>query len=330
MKAIFTTLCFMLTFSLFAQFSGYYDPANWTTTNTGCGAGSVDATAAPASVTVTGAEVGGFCSSLITYGIAVQFCGTVNFNWDYTTTDCDGPFYDQFGYSLNGNYVQLTDNGGANTQSGSASVTVNAGDVFAFYIFSVDSYCGAAWTTVSSFSAPDAVCYGDDGTPKVQVCHKGKTICIAPDAVPAHLAHGDSMGSCEQNAGCGQDLTNSDGSRDEITTQADALAQIKLASDKLYNTLSQANSNKVKANQIYPNPGRDIVSIKLDRMQGSTTVLVYDLNGQLVQKNVVDVVRGLPFQLNVRNLAEGTYSVRFQSAGGGSLTEKMVIIHPGN
>lgn len=31
---------------------------------------------------------------------------------------------------------------------------------------------------------------------KVKVCHKGKEICIAPQAVEAHLKHGDALGSC--------------------------------------------------------------------------------------------------------------------------------------
>jgi hypothetical protein len=31
---------------------------------------------------------------------------------------------------------------------------------------------------------------------KVKVCHKGKEICIAAEAVDAHLKHGDALGSC--------------------------------------------------------------------------------------------------------------------------------------
>lgn len=31
---------------------------------------------------------------------------------------------------------------------------------------------------------------------KVKVCHHGEEICIAPEAVPAHLNHGDVLGSC--------------------------------------------------------------------------------------------------------------------------------------
>ena len=34
------------------------------------------------------------------------------------------------------------------------------------------------------------------GHNKVEICHKGKTISVAPAAVPAHLRHGDTVGSC--------------------------------------------------------------------------------------------------------------------------------------
>ena len=38
---------------------------------------------------------------------------------------------------------------------------------------------------------------GDDGGGKKTVCHKGKnTLSIDASAVPAHLAHGDTMGAC--------------------------------------------------------------------------------------------------------------------------------------
>jgi hypothetical protein len=35
--------------------------------------------------------------------------------------------------------------------------------------------------------------YGHD---RVPICHNGRTIEVAPPAVAAHLAHGDSLGAC--------------------------------------------------------------------------------------------------------------------------------------
>jgi hypothetical protein len=37
-----------------------------------------------------------------------------------------------------------------------------------------------------------------DGSDKVSVCHKGTNLCVAKDAVQAHLKHGDNLGSCDQ------------------------------------------------------------------------------------------------------------------------------------
>jgi len=34
---------------------------------------------------------------------------------------------------------------------------------------------------------------------KVTICHKGNSLCISPDAVPAHLGHGDKLGNCASN-----------------------------------------------------------------------------------------------------------------------------------
>lgn len=35
---------------------------------------------------------------------------------------------------------------------------------------------------------------------RVLVCHKGRDLLVAPSAVPAHLAHGDTQGSCQAAA----------------------------------------------------------------------------------------------------------------------------------
>ena len=60
----------------------------------------------------------------------------------------------------------------------------------------------------SSLAKPTKAQYGQYGkgqynnASKVTVCHKGKvTIRIARSAVPAHTAHGDSVGACAQASG---------------------------------------------------------------------------------------------------------------------------------
>jgi hypothetical protein len=132
-------------------FSGIYAPANWTQTIEGDG--SVNTSGAPASIVLQGADDdAGFQNTDFT--ITAPASGNVSFNWDYTTTDADGPWFDHFGYLLNGIFTQVTDDGGLDSQSGSTIFSVVMGDVFGFRQSSDDSIEGPAFTTVSSFNAP--------------------------------------------------------------------------------------------------------------------------------------------------------------------------------
>jgi hypothetical protein len=37
---------------------------------------------------------------------------------------------------------------------------------------------------------------------KVTICHEGSNISVSENAVPAHLAHGDTVGACNGNGLC--------------------------------------------------------------------------------------------------------------------------------
>ena len=64
------------------------------------------------------------------------------FDWEYETEDEDGPGLDPFGFLLNADFFQLTDNDGDDHQSGWESVSVLAGDLFGFLIIAEDSKGG--------------------------------------------------------------------------------------------------------------------------------------------------------------------------------------------
>ena len=133
-------------------FDGYYAPANWTQTIQPDG--SINTGGAPASITLTGADNGGGNKNT-DFTIAAPAAGTVSFNWSFLTAD-GAPFYDPFGYLLNGAFTKLTDDVGAQNQTGSASFNVLAGDVFGFRQNSEDSDLGRASTTISLFNGPVA------------------------------------------------------------------------------------------------------------------------------------------------------------------------------
>ena len=75
---------------------------------------------------------------------------TYTFNWSYSTAD-DAPQYDP-AYYINGVAVPLSAGFGANTQSGTQSVSVTAGSTFGFQITSQDDLFGAATLTITNLS----------------------------------------------------------------------------------------------------------------------------------------------------------------------------------
>jgi hypothetical protein len=128
-----------------------YAPINWTFTNSNAD-GSVNTSGAPASISLTGGDNGSNSSGTTNYTTTAAAAGTVTFDWNYSTAD--GPFFDPFGYLLNGSFTQVTDNGGDVVQNGTSTFNVLAGDSFGFRIFTVDNLFGRASVTISNFSAP--------------------------------------------------------------------------------------------------------------------------------------------------------------------------------
>ena len=59
--------------------------------------------------------------------------------------------------------------------------------------------------SASNFNSHSARSASNEGSPvgppqKIMICHKGHTIYVAEPAVPAHLAHGDTLGPCPGEA----------------------------------------------------------------------------------------------------------------------------------
>lgn len=133
------------------QFAGYYAPANWTQSIQGDG--SINTGGAPASISLSGADDDSFTDQNTDFTIAAPLAGTVSFDWAHSTNDFH-PGWDPFGYLLNGAFTQLTFYNSSWTQSGSASFSVLAGDVFGFRQNTNDSRFGRASTTISNFNGP--------------------------------------------------------------------------------------------------------------------------------------------------------------------------------
>jgi hypothetical protein len=138
---------------------------------------------------------------------------------------------------------------------------------------------------------------------KVQVCHKGETICVAKEAVAAHLKHSDVLGSCETNSPASARMVNENSPVDQNHF-------------KLYN-YPNPFSNTTRILFELPNDGR--VVIKLYDLSGKeiTTLLSADRKaGQYV----------LPF--SPHGLPGGVYYYKISYSTSGkyfSKTQKLLI-----
>jgi hypothetical protein len=125
-------------------FTGCFAAGNWNVAENG---GSVTITSEEATlVSADNANNAG-----TTMCIEAPSDGSILFNWYYHTDDCCGPLWDNFGYAVNNVFVQLTNDGGPDDQSGSVIVSLQAGDIFCFVQNTVDGVAGSATTINASF-----------------------------------------------------------------------------------------------------------------------------------------------------------------------------------
>lgn len=152
-----------------AQFSGAYDPAQWTLSHSPdatLDSGTVDTSLAPASITLIGSDnstldpitsdcLTGACSpSQLRFSITASHTGTYRFDWAYVTADTSGAEWDPVGYMVNASRWELSTIAGGSPQGGQASFNAVQGDVISFFVDTLDNTSGAAQLTISNFSAP--------------------------------------------------------------------------------------------------------------------------------------------------------------------------------
>jgi hypothetical protein len=169
-------VCFLLsvsspTHAAVIHFDGPFDPINWSLSEivddgTGpvvnappsFGDGSASFTGGTPATTLdlTGSDTLSGNNVITLLQIAIPSAYYLSFDWAYSTLDSGGASWDLAGFILNGVYTQLSDDLGGVSQSGSVSgLLVNPGDIFGFYIDSLDDDFGAATITIDSFAAQD-------------------------------------------------------------------------------------------------------------------------------------------------------------------------------
>lgn len=129
---------------------------------------------------------------------------------------------------------------------------------------------------------------------KVLVCHNGHTICIAPEAVPAHLKLGAYLGPCINN----------------------------LSPDVL------KSSQSFELSQNNPNPFNPVTNIKYQIGENSfVTLKIYDLLGREVAVLINENLKAGQYQIdwNASDYSSGIYFYRL-TAGNYSEMRRMILL----
>ena len=169
------------------------------------------------------------------------------------------------------------------------------------------SYCSFATITINGKKTTKLV-----KGKKIRICHKGSSICVNDNAVAAHLAHGDYLGTCNANTCNEESLTRT--SQNVESTVAEGLIQSEFMT------------------RIYPNPASTSSSVILNVEAPQNTnvyALMYNVNGQIIKtllnETITELNEYLELQINTSDLAAGVYFIKTTTSNGDVKMDKLII-----
>ncbi len=143
----------------------------------------------------------------------------------------------------------------------------------------------------------------DDTQLKVCICHSGHTLSVDSSSVSTHLAHGDYLGSCSDDAG---DYDEDESGSGHGSKQNNIIAQ------------------GVSTIEVYPNPSEGIIFIAVPAANAQATIIITDLAGKTIETREISDNNGLPVAFDLSNVSKGIYLVRV-IAGKENYTTKINI-----
>ncbi|WP_415372419.1 M36 family metallopeptidase [Patiriisocius sp. Uisw_047] len=102
----------------------------------------------PGTLAVVGSNIGSNSSGTTTMQVSISQSVNISFDWLFESTD--NPGFDDFGYTLNGTFTNLS-NAAAYPASANSSLSLSNGDVFGFTVKTDDNGFGSATSTITNF-----------------------------------------------------------------------------------------------------------------------------------------------------------------------------------
>jgi hypothetical protein len=167
----------------------------------------------------------------------------------------------------------------SSTNSGIATVNASTGLVTAVsagttnITYTVSSGCGSPVSAFKILTVTNSggVVFCGPKNSKILICHNGIEICVAPEAVPAHLDHGDILGHCP-------------------------------ASKTI--VISKNEPEKKLIVTVYPNPYETVLKLNINSpVSGTATIEFYTVNGVKIYEMRQYVIAGKSSITDVKSLS---------------------------
>lgn len=144
------------------------------------------------------------------------------------------------------------------------------------------------------FSNLDSIYYSKlPGNRKVSICHNGNTICVSINALDAHLAHGDKIGSCKEE----KDFRIKDPEEEAVGSDEESFS-------------------------IYPNPATSKITVTVDTKDKEyTSGHIMSSDGRILRSFQINGQRET--EVNVSSLRPGRYLV---TIAGKRITDTGILI----
>ncbi|HEY0680206.1 MAG TPA: T9SS type A sorting domain-containing protein [Chitinophagaceae bacterium] len=158
---------------------------------------------------------------------------------------------------------------------------------------------------------------------KVLVCHKpngaltGNVICISPDAVASHLAHGDKLGDCDVTSDC-----SSTESKDLIVSTP-VMESNQALSAKGNSKISNVENGRLA---IYPNPTKGVTVLSFySKSNEQVSIELFDQAGRRVFLRTASARQGSNvISMDIGHLKRGVYFVKLNNGKMG--TTKLIVL----